>query len=225
MFTSNICRPPQTPHTRHTHTHRQQKALLIICGHLTSYCAASGLVKDYNYHFPVCIIFHLQCFQCRITPLVPRSPSLPPSLSYTQRPKVQAHHLLIRQKECNEIINVPELIMNMIKKAKISGAGLSLPIHSQGLLSLREGEPKKPSSRAHSGSVLRPACLSCCLCCCGRLSAPSNRAATCSQTAFLLCVCCCDAVKGGQLHHGLSCLHEFLSKLRGLDPPKNSCGK
>lgn len=107
------------------------------------------------------------------------SPALPLflPLSYTQRPKVQAHHLLISQKECNEIINVPELIMNMIKKAKISGAGLSLPIHSQGLLSFREGEPKKPSSRAHSGSV-HPACLSCRLCCCGRSSSPSIRAAS-----------------------------------------------
>lgn len=60
----------------------------------------------------------------------PLSPSLPPSLPVYTRPKVQAHHLLIRQKECNEIINVLELIMNMIKKAKISGASLSLPIHS-----------------------------------------------------------------------------------------------
>lgn len=52
------------------------------------------------------------------------------SLSLYTGPKVQAHHLLIRQKECNEIINVLELIMNMIKKAKISGARISLPIQS-----------------------------------------------------------------------------------------------
>lgn len=45
-----------------THTRPQHEALLIICSHLTSYCAASGLVTDYNYHFPVCIIFHLLCF-------------------------------------------------------------------------------------------------------------------------------------------------------------------
>lgn len=51
-------------------------------------------------------------------------------LSLYTGPKVQAHHLLIRQKECNEIINVLELIMNMIKKAKISGARISLPIQS-----------------------------------------------------------------------------------------------
>ncbi len=78
--------------------------------------------------------------------------SLP--LPYT-RPKVQAHHLLIRQKECNEIINVLELIMNMIKKAKISGAEISLPIQSQGLLSFRKRQ-KKPSTRPGSNSPLCP---------------------------------------------------------------------
>lgn len=56
-------------------------------------------------------------------------PKASPFSLYTG-PKVQAHHLLIRQKECNEIINVLELIMNMIKKAKISGARISLPIQS-----------------------------------------------------------------------------------------------
>lgn len=160
MLPDNICHPPpNSSPSLHARSTTQQEALLIICGHLTSYCAASGLVKDYNYHFPVCIIFHLLCFQCSITSLVPLSLSSSLSLVYT-RPKVQAHHLLIRQKECNEIINVLELIMNMIKKAKISGAGLSLPIHSQGLLSLNEGEAKKPSTRAHSGSVLLTMCLS-----------------------------------------------------------------
>lgn len=113
--------------------------------------------------------------------------------------------------------------MKMIKKAKISGAGLSLPIHSQGLLSFREGEAKKPSSRAHSGSVLHPACLSCCLCCCGRLSSPSNRAAPCSPRRLSCSLFV--AVQLGRLHHGLLCLQEFLLELRGLDPPKHICGK
>lgn len=111
------------------------------------------------------VSFSISCAFSAVLLLLSLSPSLfPLSLVYTG-PKVQAHHLLIRQKECNEIINVLELIMNMIKKAKISGAGLSLPIHSQGLLSFREGEAKKPSSRAHSGSALLPVCLSPCLCC------------------------------------------------------------
>lgn len=62
LFTGNVFHPPPHSHSPHTQTHTQQKALLIICGHLTSYCVASGLVNDYNYHFPVCIVFHLQCF-------------------------------------------------------------------------------------------------------------------------------------------------------------------
>lgn len=119
-------------------------------------------------------------FSC---PLFSLSSSL--SLVYT-RPKVQAHHLLIRQKECNEIINVLELIMNMIKKAKISGAGLSLPIHSYGLLSFRQGEAKKPPSRVHSGSVLHPVCLSPCLCGRRQLTIRSNRAGV-STPRWLSC--------------------------------------
>lgn len=129
------------------------------------------------------------------------------SLVYT-RPKVQAHHLLIRQKECNEIINVLELIMNMIKKAKISGAGLSLPIHSQGLLSFREGEAKKPSSRAHSGSGLHPAC--CPVASAATAGCPATRS---PKRLLRLQVCCCDALMLLQLHHGLSCLCEFLLDL------------
>lgn len=97
------------------------------------------IVLYYSQHLPFSLSFTL---------------SLSLSLPYT-RPKVQAHHLLIRQKECNEIINVLELIMNMIKKAKISGAGISLPIQSQGLLSFRERQ-KKPSTRPGSSSRLSP---------------------------------------------------------------------
>lgn len=142
-------------HAKHAscnQAHSEHKGLLIISAHLTSYCAAGGLVKDYNYHFAVCIVFISSCLQYCITLSISPSLSLPLSLSYT-RPKVQAHHLLIRQKECNEIINVLELIMNMIKKAKISGAGISLPIQSQGLLSFRERQ-KKPSTRPGSSSPL-----------------------------------------------------------------------
>ncbi len=98
----------------------------------------------------------LACSTVLLSASLPLSLSLSLSLSlpYT-RPKVQAHHLLIRQKECNEIINVLELIMNMIKKAKISGAEISLPIQSQGLLSFRKRQ-KKLSTRPGSNSPLCP---------------------------------------------------------------------
>lgn len=87
-----------------------------------------------NYHIP--ILGHMDyiyiCMYIYIyTYAIPGAilPKASPFSLYTG-PKVQAHHLLIRQKECNEIINVLELIMNMIKKAKISGARISLPIQS-----------------------------------------------------------------------------------------------
>lgn len=87
-----------------------------------------------NYHIPIlghidyiyiCMYIYIYTY----TILGAILPKASPFSLYTG-PKVQAHHLLIRQKECNEIINVLELIMNMIKKAKISGARISLPIQS-----------------------------------------------------------------------------------------------
>lgn len=94
------------------------------------------------------VSFSISCAFSAVSLLLCLTPSLP--TVYT-RPKVQPHHLLIRQKECNEIINVLELIMNMIKKAKVSGASLSLPARSQGL----RGE-KSFQQRAQSGSAPGP---------------------------------------------------------------------
>ena len=63
-------------------------------------------------------------FPCESSCAVALSCQVGDSLSCTQ-----AHHLLIspERKKCNEIINVPELIMNMYSKFEISGVRISFP--------------------------------------------------------------------------------------------------